>query len=177
MSRAFWTSLTFLAVYLLAFGAFVLSGFDHALAEIAARAAALVLWHITGVDVATAAIDGMLWIQVPRIAATQVNASLVIIYFPLFIAVVSVASIRRRGMLFWSTLAFGAIVIFGLETLALSARIWAYGATVLGGGIVFQLFQFLLYLSDRGLAAIPSFVAALVLWSQPRDSQEISLKS
>lgn len=164
MTRAFWLSVTFLAVFTIVWGLFTLGGLDNVLAAFAAQGASALLSLLTGVEIGTAASDGALWFRVSGIEPFAVQAALVIVYLPLFVAVVWAATPRfdRR---FWIVLGVGVTLIFGLETLALTARMWDEARSTLGGGAVFHALQIVLKLSERGLAAVPAFVGALVLWN------------
>lgn len=164
MTRAFWLSLTFLAVFTIVWGVFTLGGLDETLAEFAAQGASALLSLLTSVEIRTASSDGVLWFHVAGIERLPVQAALVIVYLPLFVAVIYAATPRfdRR---FWLVLGVGVTLIFGLETLTLAARLWDQASSTLGGGAVFRVFQLVLKLSERGLAAVPTFVGALVLWS------------
>ena len=166
MTRAFWLSLTFLGVYALVMGAFILGCIDQLLAGASGSIASGLLATITDSPVYTRLEDGELWIEVARVAPFPVQAALLNIYLPLYIAVVTAAA-RSYGPQFWVLLVAGVVLLFGIETLALAARLWAHAREALPEHWLFPVFKAFDVLSQRGLAAVPSFVGALLAWSLP----------
>jgi len=166
MTRAFWLSLTFLGVFALVLGIFVAGGLDQALAGVSGDLAARIVRSFTGAVLTTFVRERSLWIDLHGYPPVPVQAALLNLHLPLYIAVVTAAA-RSYGRGFWLLLGGGVLVVYGLDTLGLAARIWTHVSEELPAHGLLPLVKAFDASSQKHVAAVPAFIGALLAWNLP----------
>jgi hypothetical protein len=161
MTRVFWLSAGFLSMYLLVWGLFQLTRADVLLGITTTRLAGAIVATATGRPVSYEVRDDEIGVVIADVDWTPVHQGLLNWTIPMYCAVV-VSLSRRRGVRMFGLLAGGALVLVGMESLALASGIWNSSKVPLPESPVLPLLNLFAVWSRGGMLLAPLFVGALL---------------